>query len=112
MQENFYQEQQDLINLEEQNKKLYSELDEKSSKISELNNFIEQLKDSYSELEAEHKTSLEMYNKLLELQQEREMNNAQNCSVNYAQSETDKELCEKQINELNKELVYYMDLLA
>lgn len=114
MKEKFYQQQQDLINLEELNKKLISDLKDKSTKITQLDSEIKQIKSLYSELDAEHKIKIEKYNKLLELQHEKELNSNQhqNNSVIFQQSEIDKELYEKQIDELNRELVYFMDLLG
>jgi len=112
LQDNFYRQQTSLINLEEINKNLFSDSEEKNAKILKLNNIIEQLKDSYSELESEQKTTLEMYNKLLELEHEKELNDQHNSSVNFQQSENDQELYEKQIHQLEGELVYYKDLLG
>lgn len=112
MQENYYQQQTQLLRLEDLNKKLSLEVKEKNEKIDLLKEKLQELSESYKELDGENKNNLQMYNKLLELHQEKRDHSSENNnnSVAIISSEIDKEIYEKQINEINKELMYYMDL--
>ncbi len=101
-----------MTNHQEINKKLHSELEDRDEKIVDLKTKIEELEESFSDLEKENKKLLEMYNNLLEVQIEKDFKNSQqNNSVNNAFFDAERENYEKQINDLNKELIYYTDLL-
>jgi len=109
--EKLLSQEKEINKLQEINNILNNNLEDKNQKIINLETKFETLTESYSNLEKEYNDNLMILNNFKELEQNRNLNLNMNNNFIEEINEKDKDIFENQINELNKEILYYKDLL-